>query len=366
MKIQTTLRLISLMICFLLLSCTKKNNAPVINDQAFSIDENTPSGTLVGHVIANDEEDGTNVTYSLAGGNNNDAFAVSADGNLTVSNEPAIDYETTPVFTLLIEVRDSKGKIGTANITVNINDVAPTTSGLILYMPFDGNVNDMSAGSNNGLDFTSQIYVSGQWAEALDFNGTSDYVKLTNTINSAGGLSFSFWVKTRGAISTENNGAIICKYSMATDSRCFMVYSFGGYASRTDNRLSAAFYKYGESSGIHDMTKSYLEPGDLTVFPDPSLWTITNPLRLEINKWTHCIVNVTATDIETWLDGILCTKKQREYGTYFDTPAEPVFIGNNFAIGEGTNNHFNGALDELRIYNRGLTADEIKTLFREK
>ena len=106
----------------------------------------------------------------------------------------------------------------------------------------------------------------------------------------------------------------------------------------------------------------------LTIYPtDPSYWTIVNPERLEIGTWTHCIVDLTDTTLEVWLNGVLCTKKQREYTSYFDSPAEPVYIGNNLAIGDGSNNHFNGILDDLRIYSRGtLTADEIRTLSKEK
>ena len=232
-------------------------------------------------------------------------------------------------------------------------------------MPFDGNVNDLSSSGNNGIDFTSHNYIAGKRSQALDFNGTSDFVRLTNTINSKYGLSFSFWVKTRGPNGAENNGSIISKYSKINNTRCFMVYSFGSYATRNDNRLSAAFYEYGYSSGEHDMTKSYLETGELLVYPNPALWTITNPIRLVPGEWTHCLVNLTPTTIETWINGKFCTKKTREYLSYNNNDSEPVLIGNNYDIGEGTNNHFNGVLDELRIYNRGLTVKEIKTLFKE-
>jgi hypothetical protein len=77
------------------------------------------------------------------------------------------------------------------------------------------------------------------------------------------------------------------------------------------------------------------------------------------------VVNLTPTAIETWINGKLCTKKSREYALYSTSNTEPVFIGNNYDIGEGTNNHFNGILDELRVYNRGLTEKEIRTLFKE-
>jgi hypothetical protein len=113
------------------------------------------------------------------------------------------------------------------------------------------------------------------------------------------------------------------------------------------------------------MTKSYLETAELSVFPDPTCWTILKPLHLIIGEWTHCIINVTPTRVESWINGELCTYKRREYTSYAYDPDEPVVIGNNFDAGDGSNNHFNGVLDELRIYNRPLSAEEIRTLFLE-
>jgi len=244
--------------------------------------------------------------------------------------------------------------------------VAPS-EGLILYLPFDADVYDTSGKNNDCITYTSEKYVKGKRGNGLDFNGTSDYLQLTNTLNSSNGLSFSFWINSRGANGIENNGVIISKYNMTRQQRCFMIYSFGSGTARNDNRLSAAFYKYPYSASYHDNTKSYFEPAELTDYPtDPSYWTLSNPKRIETGTWTHCVVNMTATTLEIWFNGVLCTKKQREYNTYFDSPDEPVFIGNNPACGDGANNHFNGVIDELRVYNRELTTDEIQTLFKAK
>jgi hypothetical protein len=242
----------------------------------------------------------------------------------------------------------------------------PPTQGLVLYYTFDGNMADASGNNNNGINYTSNNYVPGRWGQALDFNGTSDFIQLTNTINSSNGLSFSFWIKSRGANGIENNGAIVSKYNMSTKSRCFMIYSFGSDSTRNDNRLSAAFYYSGITASYNDNVKSYLEANELLIYSNPLLWSIINPTRLEIGSWTHCVINVTPTAVESWINGVLCTKKTREYTTYFDNPDEPIYIGNNIRGGDGGNNHFNGIIDELRIYNRGLTSKEIETLYKEK
>jgi hypothetical protein len=366
MKTRTLfLKFSILVIIIALTACAKKNNPPSVSDQIFSVDENSISGTLVGKVVASDE-DGKVVSYSIKNGNTGNAFSLSEeDGQISVNNEDAVDFETNPVFTLLVEVKDNKNKSSFANMKINLNNIEIPAAGLILYMPFDGNLSDLSTSGNSAIDYTNHSYVSGKRSQAMDFNGSTDYIQLTNTINSQNGLSFSFWIKTRGAMIGENNGSIISKYSKINDTRCFMVYSFGANDTRNDNRLSAAFYEYGFSSGIHDMTKSYLEPSDLLPYPNPGLWTITNPTRLTTGEWTHCVVNVTPTDIETWINNKFCTKKSREFILYNTSDTEPVLIGNNYDIGDGTNNHFNGSIDELRIYNRGLTTAEIKTLFKE-
>ena len=338
------------------------NKEVAIVDQSFNVDENSEAGSLVGQIAP-----GLSLSYSIVSGNTSTAFELSAtDGNIKVHNPDALDYETTPSFTLVVNVTDENNEKANVNITINLNNLDIPTSGLMLYMPFDGNVNDSSPNNNNGLDQTSHNYVAGKKSQGLDFNGTSDYVQLTYSINAQNGLSFSFWINSRGVNGVQNNGILLSKYSKNNNTRSFMVYTFGASTLRSDNRLSAAFYSDGSTSTFyHDMTKSFLEPGELTVYPNPLLWTITNPTRLILGEWIHCVVNVTPTSIETWINGKFCTKKQREYTSYFNSYTEPVLIGNCYDSGDGSNNHFNGILDELRIYNRGLSTSEIRTLFKE-
>ena len=73
-----------------------------------------------------------------------------------------MDFETTPKFNLVLEGKDNNNELANINVTINLNDVNPPTTGLVLYMPFDGNVNDLSINNNNGIDYTSQNYVTGK------------------------------------------------------------------------------------------------------------------------------------------------------------------------------------------------------------
>lgn len=100
-----------------------KNQAPVVNDQSFSVDENSANGTAVGTVIASDPN-GDALTYSITAGNTSGAFAIGAGtGAPTVANSPVLDFETAPVFSLTVRVADPAGLSDTATVTVNLNDV---------------------------------------------------------------------------------------------------------------------------------------------------------------------------------------------------------------------------------------------------
>ena len=110
------------------------NVAPAINNATFALDENTTNGTAVGNVPVTDPDTGDTHVYSITAGNTGGAFAVDNAGNITVANSTALNFETTPVFTLTVQAQDQGGTglIDTATITVNLNDLneAPTTTGI--------------------------------------------------------------------------------------------------------------------------------------------------------------------------------------------------------------------------------------------
>lgn len=98
------------------------NNAPVIADQVFTIDEGSANGTVVGLVVASDPDAGNSLSYSITGGNANGAFAINpTTGMLTVSNSAALNYASNPTFSLTVQVTDSGNLSASATVTVNLN-----------------------------------------------------------------------------------------------------------------------------------------------------------------------------------------------------------------------------------------------------
>ena len=82
------------------------NQAPTITEASFNLVENSSNGTVVGTIQASDP-DGDTLSYTILSGNTDQAFSLnSATGILIVSDSTALDYETTPVFSLLVQASD--------------------------------------------------------------------------------------------------------------------------------------------------------------------------------------------------------------------------------------------------------------------
>lgn len=124
----TTTSLLGLII--LLCSCTEEeatmNPGPNISAQSFTLTEHAAAGTQVGVVVASDPDDEA-ITFFLEGGNVLEAFEINqTTGRLAVSANPAstelLDYEQTPVITLIISVTDGTST-NQATITIQLTDI---------------------------------------------------------------------------------------------------------------------------------------------------------------------------------------------------------------------------------------------------
>ncbi|MFY0608287.1 MAG: cadherin domain-containing protein [Cyclobacteriaceae bacterium] len=103
------------------ISVSSVNDLPVIADQTFSLEENSGLGTIAGTVLVQDEDD-SSLVFTISSGNIDNAFSLNNSGVLSVNNFDAIDFETNPVFTLLVNVSDGSANVS-ATITVNLTDV---------------------------------------------------------------------------------------------------------------------------------------------------------------------------------------------------------------------------------------------------
>ena len=112
----------------------RTSTPPVVTASAFSINENSANNTLVGTVVANDQDIGDTLSYAITAGNTGAAFSIDANGQIKVANSAVLDFETNPVFNLTIEATDdgTPTKSDTTSVSISLNDVndAPTASNL--------------------------------------------------------------------------------------------------------------------------------------------------------------------------------------------------------------------------------------------
>ncbi len=112
------------------------NDAPVINDQEFTIDENSVVGTAVGTAAATDVDDASLGFSLIPGGSGDGSFGISDSGDITVTNNAALDMEMTQSFTLTVMVSDAEPLTETAVITINLNNVNEFTPTLTANQVF--------------------------------------------------------------------------------------------------------------------------------------------------------------------------------------------------------------------------------------
>jgi len=126
---------------------TTTNQAPTIIAATYSIAENSANGTILGTVEASDP-DGDTLTYTIVSGNDAEAFSLDSEsGELTVSTSSALDFETTPSYSLGIEVSDG-ALSDSATFTINLTDIdeeetlfLADASEMIYPNPTDGIIN---------------------------------------------------------------------------------------------------------------------------------------------------------------------------------------------------------------------------------
>jgi hypothetical protein len=79
---------------------------------------------------------------------------------------------------------------------------------------------------------------------------------------------------------------------------------------------------------------------------------------LPLNTWTHLAGSFDGSTLKLYVNGVLAATGS--YSGVLGTPSSNLKIGQMGAV---TNGYFQGSLDDVRIYNRALSADEIKSQY---
>ncbi len=217
---------------------------------------------------------------------------------------------------------------------------------LVAYYPFNGNANDESGNGNNGI-VTGAIPVEDRFGNpdaAYSFNGFSDNIEFGDVFNDVFlPFAISVWIHKEQVGPPFQNIFKSDNYPGTGTN-----YYYGFWLTTVDDTeqptVSVSYCDGGEPDIAHRRTKS-------------------STSTIYLNQWVHIAINVNGpTDMAIYFNAFDVG------GTYSGSGGNMVHSDWTANIGRNTlppNIYFNGILDDVRIYDRILTPDEITALYEE-
>jgi len=227
---------------------------------------------------------------------------------------------------------------GSTQAKFNAPDPSPgsLTSGLVGYWTFDGKdlltglALDRSGQGINGILVnmsTSTSRVQGKLGQALNFDGTNDYISFpgNSAITNPTAITLSAWFKAS---------------KVGVEQRIINLHQRYRLELSSTNKIYCAF---------------------TTVNQAWSFCTTLGSTTLVANKWYHAAVTYDGISTYTYyLNGIADNTNSSQYTGSITGGQNQPCIGYGCDL---ASHYFNGLIDDARIYNRALSASEISHLY---
>ena len=204
-------------------------------------------------------------------------------------------------------------------------------NGLVGWWKFDEGSGttamDSSGNDNTGTLTNGPVWVDGQRGKALSFDGLDDYVRIeaSDSLDVTSQVTVEAWVYPKAYVDHDGSNSHI--------------------ASRT-NTMGGHIYVLSVYPDSHKASYS--------VNPNPDQHPSSDDLFL--STWTHLAVTYDGSYVRLYINGIF-DSSYAQSGS-IETTTNWLAIGCN-SYG-ATYAHFNGTIDEVRIYNRALSQKEIQ------
>ncbi len=213
--------------------------------------------------------------------------------------------------------------------------------GNVLSLPMDEGSGttayDTSGKGNNGALINGLGWVNGNFGKALSFDGNNDYVDVPDSasMDITGNITIEAWAKPN---------------------------KLGIHQALVDKHNYPSNYGYGIGMWLNNNNKVEVEVGN----GYSGTGTSTSLTTLEEGKWYHIVFAADTVKGRIYLNGIDEPPQDQAIKVYQNAPVG-VYIGKAHStfryIQPVVPNTFNGTIDEVRIYNRALSADEISDLY---
>jgi hypothetical protein len=82
---------------------------------------------------------------------------------------------------------------------------------------------------------------------------------------------------------------------------------------------------------------------------------------IPLNEWTHLAITFDGLIKRLYVNGAEVASHEQVRALFYDAAAVPITIGSDFQSNQ-SDNHFRGRIDEVALYNRALTADEVLSI----
>ncbi len=216
----------------------------------------------------------------------------------------------------------------TAALTVNVPVCAPQGPGLVNWWQAEGNAND-SVGPDNGTLQGTAGFVAGEVGQAFSFDGTSGFVSISNnpSLNVfSNNMTIELWMKSATIGNNADWAGLVTKGNQS--------WRLMGTASA--NTADVAF------NGV-----------------TPS--EISGTRNVNDGQWHHIAGTYNGSQITLYVDGALDASVPAS-GTIAEQNF-PVYIGGDSGAPAGHTYLFHGQIDEVSLYNRALSSDEIAAIY---
>src|SRR3989344_3381762 len=211
----------------------------------------------------------------------------------------------------------------------------PTNLGLVGYWSMNENTGtiatDFSGNGNRGILTGGPTWVDGKRGKALDFDGSDDFVSIPNALNFST-MSVSAWVNA------DQN-------SVNTAGRVFAQNRTNDFVLAVDNGGTASPYAVlvGITTSIDRRTAANI---------------------IKPNSWNHIVGTYNgsgaSSGINIYVNGV---SQSLVDAVNFGLGDAQTTIGASIVSGLPTR-LFDGLIDEVRVYNRALSAAEIQALYK--